>query len=899
MKINTVFLFLLVCCVSSYAQNQSAWKKVSQGTVSESDKRTFKSDSDREMLFQFDDSVFKSELIASQNNTGKNKKIEISIPNTEGILEKFIVWEASNFEPELQEKYPDIKSYAGRGITDSNATLYFSFSKKGIQTMVLRIGGESEFIEKYPEDRSLYKVFSAKGRVKGKLPFICTTEEKNLNKELLNNTAKIASNNKSFKTLRLALSCTGEYAVYHGGTEADAMDAMNATMTRVNGIFNRDLAVRLILIANNNLVIYTNASTDPYSDASVGVGDGSTPGPWSQELQGNLDNVIGSANYDIGHLFGASGGGGNAACIGCVCGSGKGSAYTSPADDKPEGDSFDIDFVAHEMGHQLGAAHTFSHFIEGTGVSVEPGSGSTIMGYAGVTTYYDVQAHSDDYFSYASINQIQNNLAGKSCPVSIPITTNSPPIVNAGSDYTIPKGTAFVLKGSGSDPDGDTITYTWEQSDSAVNGENEGSIAFPTKTNGPLFRSLSPSNSPVRYMPNYNDVLANRLTNRWESVSNVARVLHFILTARDNAVLEGAQTNFDEMIVDVSGTVGPFVVTSQNTDGLSWFQGERQTITWDVNNTNTLSGSSAVNIKLSTDGGLTFPINLALNTPNDGSERIIVPNVDAAKYCRILIEPTDNIYYALNSKDFAIGYDVNFTCNTYNFSAPFQIPESTTYATRTINFPPTTAIVSDVNLKVAFMHTYLSDIEMDIISPKGTTVKLFDKNCGDTDGSLLINYDDNGGDFICGSSALQTVAPVNIVPFQFLASFNEEDPSGSWKLRVRDVYPEDTGTLNSASITICTKSFTLVPYSVNNYEFTTTPNPNEGVFTVKFTSKSPSEKIKVFVYDILGKVLFAEEYPNVGDFVQEIELPNKPQTGVYFVRLTDGQVEKVSKILIK
>ncbi len=191
-------------------------------------------------------------------------------------------------------------------------------------------------------------------------------------------------------------------------------------------------------------------------------------------------------------MFGASGGGGNAGCIGCVCDSGKGSAYTSPSNSKPEGDTFDIDFVAHEFGHQLGATHTFSYDIEDTGTNVEPGSGSTVMGYAGITDY-DVQSNSDDYFAYASIVQIQQNLAPKTCPVQTAITT-AVFGVNAGPDYTIPKSTPFVLKGTTSGTVNGSFTYVWEQNDTAVTTSGGNSLAIADKADGPLFRSF-PSNS--------------------------------------------------------------------------------------------------------------------------------------------------------------------------------------------------------------------------------------------------------------------------------------------------------------------------------------------------------------------------------------------------------------------
>lgn len=891
-KILQYFLVAFIVHSTMNAQNNSAWTRINQGDKTILDRNNGKPSAKNELFFKFDDLVLKQSLLSLENKTAKGNRIEILIPNKNGVLEQFSVWESSNFAPELQAKYPDIKSYAGIGITDKKASINFSLSSKGIQTMVLRADEGSEFIEPYAKDSSIYVLFDAKNRERGSVPFTCKTEDVALNKHLLNKTGKISANNRVFKTLRLALSCTGEYATYHGGTKAGALTAMNATMTRVNGIFNKDLAVQLVIIGNDADIIYTDAATDPYSDATAGAG-----GDWNQELQNNLTSVITNGNYDIGHLFGASGGGGNAGCIGCVCvnpsvdvPAGKGSAFTSPSDSKPEGDTFDIDFVAHEMGHQLGANHTFSYDIEGTGVSVEPGSGSTIMGYAGITSDYDVQNNSDDYFAYASILQIQDNLSLKTCPVNTTFV-NSPPIINAGLDWTIPNSTAFILKGTGSDIDGNTLTYCWEQDDSAISQSGASSVAFPSKPDGPLFRSIYPSGSKIRYMPSYNSVLSNKLTTTWESVSSVARTLHFTLTGRDNATLGTAQTNTDEMIVNVSGTVGPFAVTSQNTDNLSWFQGAAQTITWSVNSSNTLAGSANVNIKLSTDGGLTFPTTLAGNIPNDGSEVITVPNI-TAKNCRILIEPTANIYYAINSKAFSIGYSVKSSCNTYDFTAPFAIPESASYTTRTITVPSTAGTIADVNLSVNFTHAYLSDLQIEVISPQGTTVKLFERSCGTTSNTLSLNYDDLGNALSCSATAVQTVEP-----FEPLAGFNGQNPTGTWTFRIRDALKGDVGTLNSASITICTQTFTLDAPEFQINDFVLYPNPNKGNFNVQFTSTS-SNGVKVLVHDLLGRKLFENKYESNTNFNENIQLKNA-QPGIYLLTVIDGDRKDVRKILIE
>ena len=894
---NITLLIAVLCAAFVQAQNGSPWQKIIAQATTISGKNSSSLDSSNSILFRLDEAQFQSTLINSKGTSLDTKSgVEIVVPNLKGDLEKFMIVEYSNFESSLQAKYPDIRAYSGKGVTDPRATLSLSVAPQGIQTMVLRGDEGSEFIERSPEDNKVYIVFAGTSRAKGRLPMNCQTDDIDIVKNLSGKTAKMSANNKVFKTLKLALSCTGEYAQFYGGTVAGALAGMNATMSRVNGIFNKDLAIKLELIANTTAIIYTNSVSDPYSDPSVGT-DGSSPNNWGLQLQKTLTSVIGNGNYDIGHLFGASGGGGNAGCIGCICVNptvsvplGKGSAYTSPSNSRPQGDSFDIDFVAHEFGHQLGANHTFSHEIEDTGVNVEPGSGSTIMGYAGITDDYDVQAASDDYFSYSSILQIQNNLATKNCPATTTFT-NATPVVSAGLNYTIPFSTAFILKGTGSDANGDNLTYTWEQTDSAITTDFGNSLAITSKPDGPLFRSLYPSASPVRYMPNYSNVLANKLTSKWESVASIARTLNFALTARDNAALGTAQTNTAAMVVTVSGSIGPFVVTSQNTDAVAWYQGTSQTVTWDVNGTNTLTGSSNVDIKLSTDGGLTFPIVLVANTPNDGTQAITVPNVES-KYCRILIAPTGNIYYALNSKAFTIGYSSVSDCATYTFDAPFEIPEQASYTVRTITVPNSSALVSDINFNLAFTHTYFSDLQMEVISPSGKTVRLFDRSCESSKGSVLLTYDDSGTDLGCTTRTLQTVTP-----FEALATFNGDLAQGVWTFRIRDKFKNDTGTVDSASIEICTKTFTLSTSDFNMNDFSLYPNPNKGNFNIQFTSQSGNE-LKVIVHDLLGRKLFEKAYDNNGNFNQNIQLPTM-QAGLYLVSVYDGEAKQVKKLVIK
>jgi hypothetical protein len=531
--------------------------------------------------------------------------------------------------------------------------------------MVFRTDRENEFIEPYSNDHSIYSVYRSH-RDKGKLPWTCTTQEQqlssNLNSAISGRTEASGTSTGQLKTLRLAQSCNGEYSNWFGAfSSADVslvLAAYNATLTRCNGVYEKDLALHLNLIANTTAVIYYNPATDPYS---------SNLSSWNSQLQSTLTSVIGEANYDIGHMFGASGGGGNAGCIGCVCVNGsKGSGITSPADGIPQGDNFDIDYVVHEVGHQLGANHTFSMSLEGTGQNKEVGSGITIMGYAGITAQ-DVAPHSIDIFHETSIAQIQANLATKTCPVSITMTANHAPVVAAVSNYIIPISTPFALTGSATDPENDALTYCWEQNDNSTTS-GTSSVASPTKTTGPNWLSFSPSISGTRTFPKLSTILSGLNLSgplpggdagaNIEALSSVSRTLNFRLTVRDNnPYVAGStigQTAFTDVVVTVTNTAGPFVVTAPNT-AITWNANSAATVTWNVNSTNAGSVNCAsVNILLSTDGGQTFPTVLAAGTPNDGSEVITVPSSQSST-CRVKVEAVGNIFFDISNTNFTIG----------------------------------------------------------------------------------------------------------------------------------------------------------------------------------------------------------------------------------------------------
>jgi chitodextrinase len=643
MKHKLLSLALLAVVSFSFAQEKNSfWKSSTKSNVVLLES---KMQLPQKNLFDLNVNDLKSLVNQSPRRNSLNIKsnIVISLPNADGEFERFGIYENSIMEPDLAAQYPEIKSYIGVGIDNPSTSVYFSISPLGFKSMTLYADKSPVFIEPYSKDLNTYSVYKKSDKKQAFTAFECSVID-GISSEVDPSLLRPNADDAKLRTFRLAMSVTGEYTTYFGGTKALALAAINNTMTRVNAIFEKDFAVRMVLVANNDAVIYTNASTDPYSASS-------SMSNWNAQLQSTLTSVIGEANYDVGHLFGASGGGGNAGCIGCVCVNGsKGSAYTSPGDGVPSGDKFDVDYVAHEFGHQFGANHTFTHSNEGTGVQMEPGSGSTIMGYAGITSL-DVQANSDAYFHAVSIQQITNNIKTKTCPVSTN-TGNAIPTASAGIDYTIPKSTPFKLTGVGTDANGDALTYNWEQMDS----QTTAAVPSATKTTGVNFRSYNSTTTPERYFPKMSSVLTGATTTAGseltvEALSSVARTLNFRFTVRDNRA-GGSGNNSDDMIVTVNATAGPFTVSSPNT-AVSYVGGSTQTVTWSVAGTTTNGVNCAnVDILISTNAGTTWSTLLA-STPNDGTQAVTIPNT-AGTQNRIMVKGTNHIFFDVSNTNFTI-----------------------------------------------------------------------------------------------------------------------------------------------------------------------------------------------------------------------------------------------------
>ena len=582
-------------------------------------------------------SIIKSAEPADTRRAGT----EIKIPMPDGTTARFSVVQAPIMAPELAAKFPEIRTYAGVGLDDPTATVRLDLTPAGFHSQILSPHGAVYVDPAYRGDTNYYVSYFKKDLVKGVDDFQCFSQDESAQAA----PSPAAQPNKvqsgeMLRTFRLAMACTGEYTAYFGGTVSGAMSAIVTTVNRVDGIYETELAVRLVLVANNHLLVFTNADTDPYNNGDINL----MPG----QNQSTIDSIIGSANYDIGHVF-STGGGGVGRLYSVCSGSSKAQGMTGLT--APVGDGFYVDYVSHEMGHQFGALHTFNSTANGCGFrnrsdssAYEPGSGSTIMSYAGLCSPDNLQIHSDPYFHAASLDQIQSFLVGTSCSVNT-ATGNSAPSVSAGTNYTIPASIPFVLTASGSDPNGDPLTYCWEEMDLGP----ATALTDPDNGSSPLFRSFLPTNSPVRYFPSLSLVLANTSSVQ-EIIPTTNRVMTFRVTARDNRSGGGGVADA-EIQITVTNTGSPFAVTFPNT-AVTLFGATN--VAWNVAGTAVAPiKATNVDIYLSTDSGLTYPFLLKTNAPNTGTASVTLPQITTSN-ARIKIQGHNNIFYDVSDVDFSI-----------------------------------------------------------------------------------------------------------------------------------------------------------------------------------------------------------------------------------------------------
>lgn len=590
------------------------------------------------------------EMLAALRKVSKESEVRpsnsptiLSVPTPNGDFHQFRIVSYAMMESGIASRYPGIMTFKGVSVDRPGETIRLDWTHFGFHALVRTRSG-SYYLDPYNRiTKELYQVYFKSDAPPQ--PFECHVDGSD--KLMDDGRIKGIPFGKSygdcqFRSYRLAQATTGEYSNFHGATSPAqsglVLSAVTTVVNRVNDVYERDMTVRLILINNTDDVFYYNPSTDPYTNSNGGTMLG--------ENQATCDNVIGTANYDIGHVF--STGGGGVANLRAPCNSNlKARGVTGLPN--PVGDPFSIDYVAHEMGHQFGGNHTQNNSCNrNNATAMEPGSASTIMGYAGICSP-NVQNNSDDYMHAVNLQEIASFVTGNgnTCATIIPMS-NTAPVIDPSPSHTIPAGTPFVLEVGASDAEDNFLSYCWEQFD------NQTGFPMPpasSSTGGPMFRSLDPSFEVPRYFPNLPAVVAGT-TPTWEVVPTVNRSMNFTLTVRDNNDIAGCVSN-TQSTVTTTTSVGPFVVLAPNTN-LTLTRGQQYRVEWDVAGTDlTPIFCTEVDIFISTNGGQSFDLQLADGVPNNGYHFVTMPMVLSSQ-CRIMVKCKNGIFYDLSNQNFSL-----------------------------------------------------------------------------------------------------------------------------------------------------------------------------------------------------------------------------------------------------
>lgn len=571
--------------------------------------------------------------------------VSISIPLPQGGFAQLTASPSQVLAPELAERYPDIRTWKVTGTDGKVINGVIDMTSSGFHAMLTLANGDTLFID--PQTQAGQRTYLSFTQQANRIAFqqqgwSCQTDaaSQSFANSITNNFAQqpqlrmpqiAARAGETLHTYRLAMAATGEYTQFHGG-QTSAYNAIITAVNRINQVFERDLSLRLQLVSDTNLV-FANPNTDPYVSQ--------VPTFLIERNQQVIDQQIGSSSYDIGHVLTTSSGG--LASVSAVCGQGKAEGMSGLS--SPQGDSFVIDYLTHEIGHQMGATHTFNgqrgacaENNREASTAYEPGSGSTIMGYTGLCNGDDLQKDSDSMFHSASIQQItafMHNGNGANC-ASRTTLGNTLPVANAGQDYTIPAGTPFILTGNGQDQDGNTLSYSWEQLDSGT-----ASYVNVDLGNNALLRTFAPNSSPIRTVPRIQDLISNTKLNG-EFLPVTTRTLNFRLLVRDGK----GGVSHDDMQVKVHNTGSNFTITSPTNRTLS--PGAPLSVTWNVANTDQPPiNCQQVDIAFSKDNGQTFT-NLQEKVPNTGGSTVILPS-DSSTRGHIRVKCSDNIFFALSA----------------------------------------------------------------------------------------------------------------------------------------------------------------------------------------------------------------------------------------------------------
>lgn len=635
MKQHFIPLILSLVTLSLTAANAQLWQPITEGTATlyaEYEEAYFQKTKGE--YFKVD----KRHLRKQINKNGKLKqRVELEIPMPDGEYIGVILTETKLLPKELKEKFPLINSWSG---VSGNKTVYADYGAHGLHIMVLH-AGEPIFVDPIKPGSDIYISYKKSDFVTEKAPMECHFDDRIHipddyepfdRNEPVQRPESPTESVSQMKTFRLALACTGEYATFHGGTTEKVMSAMTTTMNRVNGIYRRDVGVQMQFIPNNEEIIFLDPDTDPYSNYS--------PSDLLRENQQTIDDIIGNDNYDIGHVF--STGGGGLARLRSVCNN-RWKAGGETGLSSPIGDPYDIDYVSHEIGHQFGANHTFNNACNGNrnnNTAYEPGSGNTIMAYAGICAP-NVQSRSNALFHLGSLEEMNAFIETLSCPEIEEYENTPPEISTANAEIIIPTGTPFFIDIDASDEDGDLLTYAWDQM------ENDIVTQPPTgdDTSGPLFRSFDPTENSRRYFPSFLS-LAGGSNKRWEVVPNVSREILFGITVRDNSI-DAPRVSTGNVKVEAIHTGASFKVTFP--DKL-YFHPRKSylDLTWEVAGTDKAPFNSAsVDIFLLDNRNYEIIDTIAIDVPNNGAFPIPFDESAETSY-RILVQSHEHNFFNIS-----------------------------------------------------------------------------------------------------------------------------------------------------------------------------------------------------------------------------------------------------------
>ena len=645
-----ISLFISTTVFSDPFLNNVYWKDFE--TTSDRQQKVLKGFSSQELkqrVLKLDEQKFKELLIGSLSQDKTNFKssrtspLVVSLPLPDGLFVKVKIYDSPILSPSISEQYPEIKTWRLQGVDNSQIRGRLDFTSVGFHGMLIMPDGDMVFIDPdTKEGETVYHSLSKYDNIaRFKTDFNCKVHK---NHSLLTFSPKKLSSKQLSRmpaldliTYRLALAGTGEYTASQGGTSIKAYESMVTTINRVNEIYRRDLGVKLEIVSDSSFA-YINASTDPYTN--------STATSLVAENINNFNANFGAGNYDIGHVF-AQGRLGGLAYVGATCiDNYKAGGATGISN--PQGEIFSIEYVAHEMGHQLGANHTFNSVQDGcgggnrtAGTAMEPGSGSTIMSYSGLCGVDNIQYDSDAMFHGVSISQINDYTRaqdGRTCG-SRTSTGNQKPVANAGEDNVIPSNTPFILVGSATGGS----SYSWEQADAG----SASRVSVDTGDNA-IIRALLPSASTERYIPRLSNLFAGS-TLIGEMLPQRDRTLNFAFIVRDGS----GGVDWDFKALDVKNTGNRFQVLSQSSNQI-YSRGEVIDITWQVGGTNLSPiNCSKVNLQIFTVNG-SKNILLA-DTNNDGSQQVEIPaSTPLVSNARIMVECNNQPFFQISSGSITI-----------------------------------------------------------------------------------------------------------------------------------------------------------------------------------------------------------------------------------------------------